>query len=239
MRKILVTNDDGIEADGLERLVKTAMEFGEVWVVAPDGQRSAVSHCISLHNSITVYPYDYKIPGVKAFTCSGTPADCVRVGGLAVMPYKPDVVLSGINHGYNAATDIQYSGTCGAAFEAAFQGFQGIAVSEGFRGSHETTDRHLRELLEEVIDIRLGFGQIWNINFPECEYKDFKGILRDRFPSHGKFYKDGYKVIEELQGGGKVYMVDGKEVVESEEGSDLRALLENYISVGIVSNMAV
>ena len=239
MRKILVTNDDGIESDGLFRLVNTAMEFGEIWIVAPDGQRSAASHSINVHDSIDIYPYDYKIDGVKAYTCSGTPADCVRVGSLAVMPYKPDIVLSGINHGYNVATDIQYSGTCGAAFEASFQGYLGIAISEGFRGSHESTDRHLREMLAEIIDKKLEFGQIWNLNFPECDYADFKGILRDRFPSHGKFYDDSYKVIEKLDNGGLRYVIDGKEVRESEEGSDLRALFDNYASLGVVTNTAI
>ncbi|MBR1855187.1 MAG: 5'/3'-nucleotidase SurE, partial [Lachnospiraceae bacterium] len=113
-RKILITNDDGITADGLIRLVREAVKFGEVWVVAPDGERSAASHSISLHRALDVYPYDLGVDGVRAFTCSGTPGDCVRVGSIGVMPYKPDVVLSGINFGYNTATDIQYSATAGA-----------------------------------------------------------------------------------------------------------------------------
>ena len=161
----------------------------------------------------------------------------MRVGSLSVMPYKPDVVLSGINHGYNSATDIQYSGTCGAAFEAAFQEYIGIAISEPFRGGHDVTDKYLRDILEEVIDQKLGFGEIWNINFPECELEECKGILRNRTVSEGKFYKDGYKVVETLPNGGKRYMIDGKEVRESEEGSDLRALFDNYISIGIVKNV--
>ena len=155
------------------------------------------------------------------------------------MPYRPDVVLSGINNGYNAATDIQYSGTCGAAFEAAFQGYQAIAVSEENYGSHEVTDRYLEELLNEVIDERLEFGQIWNLNFPGCSLSECKGVLRERSASHGLFYRDSYKVVEELQDGGIRYMVDGKLVKECEEGSDLKALIDNYVSVGIVNNVAL
>ena len=238
-RKILITNDDGIDAEGLYRLTTLAMKYGEVWVVAPDGQRSASSHSITLHKEIDIYPYDYGIDGVKAFTCSGTPGDCVRVGSISVMPYRPDVVLSGINNGYNAATDIQYSGTCGAAFEAAFQGYQAIAVSEENYGSHEVTDRYLEELLNEVIDERLEFGQIWNLNFPGCSLSECKGVLRERSASHGLFYRDSYKVVEELQDGGIRYMVDGKLVKECEEGSDLKALIDNYVSVGIVNNVAL
>jgi 5'-nucleotidase len=79
MRSILIVNDDGIEAEGLLRLAALAKEFGEVWVVAPDGQRSAASHAISLHSHVDVYPHDFPIEGVRAFSCSGTPADCVRV----------------------------------------------------------------------------------------------------------------------------------------------------------------
>lgn len=237
MRKILITNDDGIESDRLRYLVNIAKDFGEVWVVAPEGQRSACSHSITVHGEIDIYPYDYGIDGVYAFTCSGTPADCVRVGGLSVMPYRPDIVLSGINRGYNSATDIQYSGTCGAAFEASFQGYLGIAISEGFRGVHEVTDKYIREIIAEVINKPLKVGQIWNINFPECPLSEFSGILRDRFVSKGKFYDDTYDVVEELADGGKRYVINGREVRISEEGSDLRALFENYISIGIVDNV--
>ena len=118
MRTLLITNDDGIQADGLHRLAAAAREFGEVWVVAPDGQRSAASHSITLHSHIDVFPHDFPVPGVRAFTCSGMPGDCVRVGALGILPRRPDAVLSGINDGYNAATDVQYSATVGAAMEA-------------------------------------------------------------------------------------------------------------------------
>ena len=237
MRKILITNDDGIDSEGLRRLVDVAKEFGEIWIVAPDGQRSACSHSITVHGTIDVYPYDFGVEGVKAFTCSQTPADCVRVGVRAIMPCKPDVVLSGINRGYNSATDIQYSGTCGAAFEASFQGCLGIAVSEGFRGVHEVTDKYLRDILAEVIDKKLESGQIWNLNFPECPLTDFKETLWDRAVSKGYFYDDTYDVVETLEDGGKRYVIHGNEVRKSEEGSDLRALFDNCISVGIVQNV--
>ena len=246
-RKILITNDDGIAFDGLLRLVNVVKEYGEVWIVAPDGERSASSHCINLHDPIDIYPYDYSVDsinlidsmnGVKAFSCSGTPADCVRVGSLAVMPEKPDIVFSGINKGYNAGTDIQYSGTCGAAFEASFQGIQAIAVSEGFGGQHIVTDTFLKEIIDQVIDRKLEFGQIWNINFPNCSLEECKGILWDRKVSRGLFYRDSYKVIQELDNGGKRYFVDGRRVEESEEGSDLRAIFDGYISVGVANNVS-
>ena len=84
-RIILITNDDGIKSDGLRRLVHAAKDFGEIWVVAPDDQRSASSHSITVHGTIDIYPYDYGIEGVKAYVCMGTPGDCVRAGSLGVM----------------------------------------------------------------------------------------------------------------------------------------------------------
>ena len=152
-RKILIVNDDGILADGLIRLAGTARTFGDVWVVAPETQRSAASHSISLHDAVDVWPVGFPVEGVHAFACSGTPGDCVRIGSQNVMPERPDVVLSGINRGHNVTSDIQYSATAGAAFEAAFQGIPGIALSEGASGSHEVTDHYLPEVLKELSDI--------------------------------------------------------------------------------------
>ena len=106
MRKILITNDDGINSDGIIRLAQTALEFGEVLVVAPDSQRSSMSHSATLGSDFTVWESDFHVEGVHAYACSGTPADCVRIGVLGIMPEAPDVVFSGINYGYNSATDV-------------------------------------------------------------------------------------------------------------------------------------
>lgn len=237
MRKILITNDDGIEADGLKRLVRAAREYGDVWVVAPDGQRSAASHSITLHKPMDVMPYDYPIDGVKAFAVSGTPADCVRVGSLALMQTKPDVVLSGINHGYNVASDIQYSATVGAAFEASFQGYPGIALSQGFGECHEVADFYLRRILGELIDKMPDKGVIWNVNFPDCTLDACKGILYDRAVSHGMFYRDHYNRVEILENGCMRYLVEGKYNEDAEPGTDFQAVVDGYVSVGKVRNV--
>ena len=238
MGRILITNDDGIEADGLLRLVKEAMKYGEVWVVAPDGQRSASSHCINLHDSMEIHPYRYPLEGVTAYSCSGMPSDCIRVGIRYLMKEEPMAVLSGINKGYNSATDIQYSGTCGAAFEGAFQGCHSIAFSEGFDGNHEVTDHYLPELLEELLKKPLGYGQIHNVNFPGCSLSDCRGVLRDRTVSHSMFFRDGYRALEQLENGGTRIMVQGVKNLECEEGTDMRAIVENYVSVGIATNIS-
>lgn len=235
--RILITNDDGIQAAGIIRLARAAKEFGEVWVVAPESQRSAASHSISLHNAIDIYPCeDFPIEGVHAYSCSGTPGDCVRVGSLSVMPVKPDVVLSGINFGLNVASDIQYSATAGAAFEAAFQGYHAVALSEGCNFS-DVTDKYIREILKKLLDSPLEAGNIHNVNFPDCPLSDCQGILYDRTVSRGMFYKDHYNVVEELDDGGIRYMVEGVYTPEAEDDSDFHAVLNNYISVGVVNNI--
>ena len=236
--RILVTNDDGIYAGGLIRLAEAALKFGEVWVVAPDSERSAASHSVTLRHPLDVYPVkDFPVKGVNAFSCSGMPVDCVRVGGLNVMPSRPDLVVSGINKGYNLAADIQYSATAGAAFEGTFQGYHSIAVSEGFDGPYEVTDRYLSEILEKLINTPLPAGHIHNVNFPQCKLSECKGILWDRTVSPNMYYEDSYNVIEKLENDGVRYMIHGTPRPIAEEGSDFRAILDNYVSVGIVNNI--
>ena len=235
-RRILIVNDDGIEADGILRLAKAATRFGEVWVVAPESQRSAASHSITLNTYIDVYERDFPVPGVKAFAISGQPADCVRVGVLNVLPEKPDVVFSGINYGYNAGTDVQYSATVGAAMEAVFQGIPAIAFSEGTQGGKEITDRYLEEIIEEVIDTPYEWGRIVNVNFPEVSMENFQGIQRNVENSRGFMYKDSY-TCEELTDGGRRYRVKGDLQDNAAENTDLRALFDGYIAIGYVYNI--
>ena len=237
MRKILITNDDGIDADGLIRLARAAIEFGEVWVVAPDSQRSAMSHSITLRHRIEAWKVDFPVPGVHAYACDGTPADCVRIGALNIVSGKPNHVFSGINYGYNTASDLQYSATAGAAFEAAFQKIHTIAFSEDACEIHEVTDRYLKEIIAELLDKPLGINQIWNVNFPGCRLEDCKGILRDRKVSPDSYYMDRYN--ETIVAEGRVsYMVEGIRNYNALEGTDLKAILDGYVSIGIATNIS-
>ena len=127
---ILLTNDDGVTAEGLIRLAEAATAFGKVWVVAPESQRSAASHSVTLRHPVEAWKVDFPVAGVHAYACDGMPADCVRIGVLNICAGKVDHVFTGINHGYNVATDLQYSATAGAAFEASFQKIHTIAFSE-------------------------------------------------------------------------------------------------------------
>ena len=120
--RILVTNDDGIDAPTLLSLVGTAVKFGEVTVAAPAAQCSAMSQRLTLFEEIPAEEVDYPVPGVKAWKIGGTPADCIKLAAWSLVPEKPDIVFSGMNRGYNTGYDIAYSGTIGACKEAAIKG---------------------------------------------------------------------------------------------------------------------
>ena len=237
-RTILITNDDGPMADGLRRLAVCAREFGDVWIVAPEAQRSAASHSITLHDTLDVHSFDFGIPGVRGWVCSGSPADCVRVAVHYLLPARPDVVLSGINDGSNAGTDLQYSATAGAVFEAAFQGITGISLSERAAKAHGVTDLYLSRMLERYIDEKLPWDEIFNINFPSCDPEKCKGVLTHRLVSSGTFYHDTYKKTADLEDGGIRLMVHGTPNEDAGPQDDITAIVHGYISVGRVRNVS-
>ena len=237
-RRILITNDDGIGADGIRKLAEVARGFGELTVVAPDIQRSAASHHCIFDRPLILKEYDFGLDGVKAFSLDGTPADCVRVGISAVSDVKPDIVLSGINHGYNISSDIQYSGTVGAAFEAAFLGVQAIAVSYGNHEFNATdiVDRYLPALLEEYMEKPLPANQVWNINIPDCRADECTGIFRNAEMNTEHFYDDRY-LKEQIDD--KTWSVTNtvRRIWKGPDHSDLNAVIQRYIAVGTVTNL--
>ena len=129
--KILIANDDGIRSEGIAKLARAAASFGTVWVAAPEHQCSGMSVrlTISEKSQMAVYRYDFPVPVEAAWSVDGTPADCVKVALNALLPFRPDIVLSGINDGLNAGLDVAYSGTIGAATEAAMHGVPAIATT--------------------------------------------------------------------------------------------------------------
>ena len=234
MKNILITNDDGIAAHGIVRLAEAAKAFGRVWVIAPEKQRSALSHSITLREMIDIRPYHFPVEGVTAWTCSGTPADCVRIGLFHLPEISPDAVLSGINYGYNMASDIQYSATVGAALEAAHNGVLAIAVSEPTGEDHSIADAYLPGILADLLQRQPVRDEIINVNFP---HEFCRGVLTDRTVSAGALYRDRYRVVEELDGGGARLSVNGIYNEDCEEGTDFRALIDHYISIGTVRNL--
>ena len=235
MRKILVSNDDGISSEGIVRLAALAKKYGEVWVVAPSRQYSAMSHAATFWEPVDVWPSDFPVEGVHAYATSGTPADCVSIGLTAVVPGGPDVVFCGINTGFNMASDIQYSATVGAAMEAANHHFHTIAFSESHTGRHSVTDRYIDQIMGELIDKPLNRNEIWNVNFPDCPVDECKGIMYDCAVSQDDFYAGGYDVVG--RDGDKIsYIVNFARNWKATEGTDLWAIINNFVSVGKVKN---
>ena len=235
--KILIANDDGIRSEGIAHLARAAAQFGSVWVAAPERQCSGMSVrlTISETSEMAVYRYDFPAPVEAAWSVDGTPADCVKVALRALLPFTPDVVLSGINDGMNAGLDVAYSGTVGAATEAALHGIPAIAVSMRNDKSFEVTDHYLPAVLEELLDQPSARGELWNVNFPPCPAAECKGVLRDRFPEKHSFYENYYTCLREENG--VQYLTPVPKVLtreETQEGSDIHAVLNGYISIGKV-----
>lgn len=232
--KILVANDDGIRSPGLEHLVRMAATLGEVWVVAPASQCSAMSQRISVFGSLELRQVpDYPVPGVHAWTVDGSPADCVKVGLACVLPQKPDFVFSGINQGYNVGTDILYSGTIGVTMEALANGIPAIAFSAESTEDLRVADAWMLPILQQLQDRPIAPYEVWNLNFPSCEPGELQGVLYDRFPSAKQFYHNRY-TPEPLPDGGQRLRLWSDRCAAAEPGSDMQAVFDRYISVGKV-----
>ncbi|MFS0643623.1 5'/3'-nucleotidase SurE [Siminovitchia sp. 179-K 8D1 HS] len=178
--KFLVTNDDGIFAPGLEALVEVLLHFGEVHVICPDQENSAVSHAITLRQPIKAAKMSLFGPNVPAWAVNGTPADCVKLGLDILIKEPPDFVVSGINPGPNLGRDVYYSGTMAAASEAALYGIPSIAVSLDRLSSQNINFQYPKRLLYEVLETLLANqipkGVFVNINVPYIGKEACRGV---------------------------------------------------------------
>ncbi len=231
--RILITNDDGIDSCGIRLLAETAKKIGEVYVVAPDGGRSAMSRSYTFTEPVRLTPYDFPVPGVTAYACDRSPVDAVRVGILKLMHEKPDLVLTGINRGYNISADIAYSATVGSALEASCLGVPAIAFSQNDEEQDEVTRAYIDRILAECIQKPLSKNRIWNVNFPACDLSACGGILWDCKVSYDPFYRDAYEEEEDADGTKTYRLVAGRNWNGS-PGTDLFAACNRMISVGVV-----
>lgn len=219
---ILVTNDDGVFAPGLQALADALAEGGDVYVVAPDREQSTVGHSLTLHRPLRVERL-----GDRRFSVNGTPSDCVNLGVLGLLPAEPRLVVSGINHGSNLGDDVTYSGTVSAAMEGTLLGVPSIAVSLAApEGSFEEAGRIARIIAMRTLVEGLPPKTLLNVNIPAGRTE---GI---RFTRLGhRVYKE--KVVEETDPRGKTYywIGAGPPLWEDREATDIVAIQDGYASV--------
>ncbi|SEW17578.1 5'-nucleotidase /3'-nucleotidase /exopolyphosphatase [Cognatiyoonia koreensis] len=238
--RILITNDDGIIAPGLTALYeiasKVAGKDGEVWTVAPAFEQSGVGHCISYARPAMLVSH-----GKRRFAVEGTPADCVLAGMFDVMDGMPDLVLSGVNKGNNSGENTLYSGTIGAAMEAALQGVKAIALSQYFGPGNAKLDDPFETARKEAPDLIVkllehggwddaDYRLFYNVNFPPVAAKDAKG---PKVVTQGFRHDVTFGVTPQLSPTGRRYLWvhGGAQHTPTLDGSDVHANLNGYTSV--------
>ncbi len=228
---ILVVNDDGITAPGIKALVETVRHLGEVVVVAPDSPQSAMGHAITISKPLRLKQVD-AFEGIKAFHCSGTPVDCVKLAVDKVMHRKPDLCVSGINHGSNSSINIIYSGTMSAALEASLEGIPSIGFSYcDYRQEADFTPAawYAKYIVEQVLEKGLPPHTLLNVNIPKLTLNEIKGVKIAR-QARAKWEEE---YLERLDPMGKpYYWLTGKFVnYDHGEDTDEWALANGYVSV--------
>ena len=228
---ILVTNDDGITAPGIRNLVEFMNELGEVVVVAPNSPQSGKGHAITINQTLTFEEISLEGPQTD-YSLSGTPVDCVKFALDKILDRKPDIVVSGINHGANSSINVIYSGTMSAAVEAGVEGLQAIGFSLldfSWDADFSQAKEYIQNIVKKVLENPLPKGVVLNVNIPKLPKDDIKGIkvckqvnakweenFDERINPHGKKY----------------YWLTGYfNNMDKSEDADETALAEGYISI--------
>jgi 5'-nucleotidase len=201
---ILVTNDDGINALGILHLSHIAKEFGDVCVVAPDKPQSGMGHAITINATLRLQQTHYHKGALLEYSCTGTPVDCVKMAVNKLLPRKPDLVLSGINHGSNSSINVIYSGTMSAAIEGSLEGTSAIGFSlndNSYDADFSGTTTYIQKIISSVLKDNLPNGVCLNMNFPNLGENEIKGLkvcrqakanwvedFEERHDPHGKPY---------------------------------------------------
>lgn len=230
--RILLTNDDGIHAEGLVALERIARQLSDdVWVVAPETDQSGYAHSLSLSE-----PLRLRKISDKHYAVRGTPTDCVIMGARQIMPDLPDLVLSGVNSGSNVADDVTYSGTVAGAMEGTLLGIRSIALSQAYSVTdeqrvvpYETCEALAPALLDKLLRLDMPAGTFLNVNFPNCPPELVAGT---KVTSQGKL-AHGMWIDQRTDGRGFPYywLRFGREQSEIREGTDLFAVRGNFVSV--------
>ena len=225
---ILITNDDGIDNIRLQKLASIASQMGNVYVVAPDTQNSAVSHALTIRKHLTLKKVNFPVPVTTAYSLSGTPCDCVKTALSCRLANSFDLVLSGINEGPNMGADTLYSGTVAAALEGAFWGIPSFAFSM-IGTNFFAIDEYLYQIIEEFRDKPVNPRGIWNVNFPDSDKHTLKGI-KLTIPDTVSAVQENYKITPL---GNNICDIEPsiQFTKHFSTGSDFEAILEGYISV--------
>ena len=230
---ILIVNDDGINAPGIRKLISIMNDFGEVVVVAPDGPQSGKGHAITIESTIRCDKVIIDDGPQTEYSCSGTPVDCVKLAVNKLITRKPDLCVSGINHGSNSSINVIYSGTMSAAVEGALEGIPSIGFSL-LDYSHEADfsegEKYIREITQSVLDNNLPDGVCLNVNIPKSvDDKKIKGVKVCRQAKAN--WVEEFDEREDPKGR-KYYWLTGKFVnYDKGDDTDERALENHYISV--------
>lgn len=232
---ILVSNDDGITSRGIRELVELMEQLGEVVVVAPDSPQSGMGHAVTIGNTLRLHETDvFKLlSGVKAFKCSGTPADCIKISKkFALNNRVPDLVVSGINHGSNTSISVLYSGTMSAAIEAAMEGLPAIGFSlcdYDPEADFSHVRQHVLDIAAQVLKTGLPKGVALNVNFPAKQKEPIKGVKICR-QARAKWEEDFDQRYD--PNGQRYFWLTGSFINHDKgEDHDEWAIANNYVSV--------
>jgi 5'-nucleotidase len=228
---ILVVNDDGITAPGLRMLIEIMNEIGEVVVVAPDSPQSAMGHAITINSTLHCQKINITKGPQLEYSCSGTPADCVKLAVNELLDRKPDLCVSGINHGSNSSINVIYSGTMSAAIEAGIEGIPAIGFSLldfSWDADFRPLKRFINKISTMVLKNGIPKGVVLNVNFPKLKEEEIKGVKICR-QARAYWVEDFDKRINPI--GKEYYWLTGTFVNEdNEEDTDEWALKNGYVN---------
>src|SRR5690554_6071860 len=232
---ILVTNDDGISAPGIRKLIAVMKEIGDVVVVAPDKPQSAMGHAITINNTLYINKINIDDDVQEEYSCSGTPVDCVKLAVHEILHKKPDLCVSGINHGSNSSINVIYSGTMSAALEAGMEGIPAIGFSlldYAWEADFDAAEDYIKKITLETIKNGLPNGVVLNVNVPKCKKSEIKGVKVCR-QANAQWVETFDKRTNPQ--GRDYYWLTGEFISEDKgEDTDEAALKNNYISVVLV-----
>ena len=229
---ILVTNDDGINAPGIRTLISVIKDIGDVIVVAPDSPQSGMGHAITINSTLHSSRITPKNSEIIEYSCSGTPADCVKLAINELMHRKPDLCVSGINHGSNSSINVIYSGTMSAAIEAGIEGVPAIGFSlldYSWNADFSQSKDFIRKITLNALNNGIPKGVVLNVNIPAVKKSDIKGVKICR-QAKAYWVEEFDKRKNPL--GQEYYWLTGKFVNKDQgEDTDEWALKNNYISI--------